>query len=35
MNFDPHLDEAIKLVIDNDEEADDIEDGWDHYEDEE
>jgi len=34
MNFDPYLDEAIKLVIDNDEKIDDIEDDWDHYQDE-
>ena len=35
MNFDPHLDEAIKLVLDNDEEIDDVDDEWDEYEDEE
>jgi len=33
MNFDPNLDEAIKLVLDNDEEIE--EDDEDYYEDEE
>jgi hypothetical protein len=35
MNFDPSLDEAIKLVLDHDEESDDVDDDWVYLEDDE
>jgi hypothetical protein len=34
LSYDPHLDDAINLVIENEEEEDDIDDDWDTYSDE-
>jgi hypothetical protein len=35
LSYDPHLDDAINLVIENEEQPDDIDDEWDDYSDEE
>jgi hypothetical protein len=35
LSYDPHLDDAINLVIENEEESDDVDDEWDTYSDEE
>jgi hypothetical protein len=35
LSYDPHLDDAIKMVIENEEDENDTDDDWDTYSDEE